>query len=78
MCSVTIWDRVGSVGRVFTLNYDGNGRATNFTQHHDAAVPDASRRFGLKNPASFGEDASHELYICDYGNGAVYKIVPAQ
>jgi len=25
---------------------------------------------------SFGEDASGELYICDYAGGAVYKIVP--
>lgn len=26
--------------------------------------------------ASFGEDSAGELYIVDYGNGAVYKIVP--
>ena len=68
----------GSVGRVFAFNYDGSGRATNFRNITTQLFPTRVGNFGLKNPASFGEDASHELYICDYGNGAVYKIVPAQ
>ena len=68
----------GSTGRIFTMKYNGNGRATNFTNVTSQLFPTRAGGFGLKNPASFGEDASHELYICDYGNGAVYKIVPAQ
>jgi hypothetical protein len=34
------------------------------------------RQTGQIQPSSFGEDASGELYICDYASGAVCKIVP--
>ena len=32
----------------------------------------------LKDRSGPLEDTSHELYICDYDNGAVYKVVPAK
>jgi hypothetical protein len=67
----------GRVGRIFTLNYDGTGSATNFRDITTQLFPTRIGTYSLENPASLGEDANHELYICDYGNGAVYKIVPA-
>jgi hypothetical protein len=67
----------GSVGRIFTFNYDGSGRATNFQNITAQLFPTKVGNYSLQNPASFGEDANHELYITDLGNGSVYKIVPA-
>ena len=29
-------------------------------------------------PASFGEDAQGELYICDYGHGSILRILAAK
>jgi len=68
----------GNKGLIFTFNYDGSGRATNFQDITTQLFPTRIGNYSLEQPASFGEDASHELYICDYGNGVVYKIVPAQ
>ena len=66
----------GSVGRIFTFSYNGSGRATNFQDITAQLFPTQVGGFSLQQPSSFGEDASHELYICDYAGGAVYKIVP--
>ena len=66
----------GSVGRIFTFNYYGTGRATSFQDITAQLFPTNVGHFSLENPSSFGEDANHELYICDYGNGSVYKIAP--
>lgn len=33
-------------------------------------------KYTLSNVASFGEDLDGELYVVDYGEGAVYRIVP--
>ncbi|MFL6516303.1 MAG: PQQ-dependent sugar dehydrogenase [Chthoniobacterales bacterium] len=38
--------------------------------------PTATGNFSLGAPASLGEDATGELYICDILNGAIFKIVP--
>ena len=67
----------GNVGRIFTFNYDGSGRATNFQDITTQLFPTRIGNYSLENPTSLGEDANHELYICDFGNGVVYKIVPA-
>ena len=63
-------------GRIWTLRYDGHA-ATDFTDVTADLFPTAKGNFPLANPTSFGEDASGELYLCDFGNGTgnVYKIV---
>jgi|tagenome__1003787_1003787.scaffolds.fasta_scaffold20914200_2 glucose/arabinose dehydrogenase len=38
--------------------------------------PTSTGNFSLGAPASLGEDATGELYICDILNGAIFKIVP--
>jgi glucose/arabinose dehydrogenase len=38
--------------------------------------PTSTGSFSLGAPASLGEDATGELYICDVVNGAIFKIVP--
>ena len=65
----------GSNGKIFTFSYDGTGRATNFQNITTQLFPTKIGNYSLQNPASFGEDANLELYICDFGNGSVYKIV---
>jgi hypothetical protein len=63
-------------GRIWSLRYDGQ-TATDFTDITADLFPTAKGNFPLANPTSFGEDASGELYVCDFGNGIgnVYKIV---
>ena len=58
-------------GKIFTLDYSA-GVASNLTDLTPALFPSG----GLSNPSSFGEDANGELYICDIGNGRLFKIVP--
>ena len=66
----------GNVGRIFAFNYDGTS-VSNFQDITKQLFPTKIGNYSLQNPASFGEDANHELYITDLGNGSVYKIVPA-
>lgn len=51
-------------GRLWALTYDGSGKATNQLLLNRAG-----------SISAFGEDASHELYICDYGEGQILKLV---
>jgi len=62
-------------GKIFSLDFDG-ATASNFQDITSQLFPTRSGGFRLQNPSSFGEDANGELYICDIGAGAVYKIVP--
>ena len=62
--------------KIFTLNYNGTGAATNFQTITTQIFPTATGGFSLGSPSGFGEDANGELYICDIGNGAVFKIIP--
>jgi hypothetical protein len=64
-------------GLIFTFHYNGN-TVTNFRDITSQLFPTAIGNFPLNNPSSFGEDARGELYICDIGNGNIYKIVPAR
>ena len=56
---------------VFSLTRDGDGPVTvvNETENLNDGL------FTLSNIASFGEDLDGELYIVDYGAGALYRIV---
>jgi glucose/arabinose dehydrogenase len=56
--------------KVFTINPDG----TNFTDITAQLFPTKVGHYTLFHPASLGEDANHELYICAGTN--VFKIVP--
>ena len=67
-------DNPDNRGRIFTLNYNGT-TASNF-QDITAELFPVPGQHTLSNPASFGEDASGELYICDIGAGKVYRIEP--
>ena len=62
--------------RIFLLNYDGT-TASNLQNITSQLFPTASGNFSLGAPASFGEDANGELYICDIVNDSIFKIVPA-
>lgn len=56
--------------RVWAIDYDGVNPATNqllFT------LPGSPISY---NPTAFGIDEAGELYICTFGNGRIYKIVP--
>jgi glucose/arabinose dehydrogenase len=61
--------------KIFSLDYNGTA-ASNFQEITSQLFPTRTGGFPLINPSSFGEDANGELYICDIGAGAVYKIVP--
>ena len=65
-----------STGRIFMFRYNGNpvSRSTDVTTQ---LFPTAVGNFPLNNPASLGEDAAGELYICDISNGNIYKIIAA-
>ena len=65
-----------NVGRIFTLNYNGGGIASNFQDITAQLSPTTLGNYTIKSPTSFGEDANHELYITSEGN--VFKIVPAK
>jgi glucose/arabinose dehydrogenase len=62
-------------GKIFALDFDGT-TASNFQDVTSQLFPTRSGGFTLHNPSSFGEDGNGELYICDIGAGAVYKVVP--
>ena len=50
-------------GRLWALTYGGGNKTTNQLLLNRAG-----------SIAAFGEDASHELYICDYGEGQILKL----
>ena len=57
--------------------YSGQFVAGTLTQVTDRTVElDPPGTLAIASIASFGEDASGELYICDLGGGEVFKIVP--
>jgi glucose/arabinose dehydrogenase len=57
-------------GKIFTANPDGTG-FQNATSLFDP--PGAQ---SISSPSSFGEDAAGELYIVDYGDGEIYRVIP--
>ena len=63
-CSNTIW----------SLKYDGTS-VSEFTNRTAELNPPGS--LAIASPASFGEDAYGEIYICDLFGNEVFKIVPA-
>jgi glucose/arabinose dehydrogenase len=60
---------------IFSLNYDGKA-ASNFQTITSDLFPTATGGFTLSGPASLGEDANGEIYICAINTGSVFKIVP--
>src|SRR5439155_680110 len=61
-------------GQIFTLNYNG-AIASNFENITAQLFPTRAGGFTLRHPSSLGEDSNGELYITDYANGSVFKIV---
>jgi len=57
-------------GKIFTANPDGTG-FQNATSLFD---PPGAQSIG--NPSSFGEDATGELYIVDYADGEIFRVIP--
>ena len=64
-------------GRIWVFRYSG-GQVSGFRDITSQLFPTAIGQFPLNNPDSLGEDANGELYICDIGNGNIYRIVPAR
>jgi glucose/arabinose dehydrogenase len=58
-------------GRIFMTNPDGSGGRQEIT-----SLLDPAGALSIGNPSSFGEDAAGELYIVDYSDGEVYRIIP--
>ena len=48
------------------------GSAVDFQERTSELAPMVG---AIQSPASFGEDAFGELYICDLADGEIYKIV---
>src|SRR5207237_557172 len=69
-------DYLGPVntGRIWIFRYDGRN-VSGFRDITSQLFPTRVGNFPLNNPSSLGEDASGELYICDIGNGNIYKII---
>ncbi len=61
-------------GRIWTFQYDGH-TVSNFQDITSQLFPTRVGNFPLNNPVNFWEDNSGELYICDNGNGNIYKIL---
>ncbi len=61
-------------GKIYTLNFNGT-IASNFQDITADLFPTNVGNYSLVNPASLGEDANGELYICDIGSGNVFQIV---
>ena len=62
--------------RIWSFTFDGM-KVSNEMERTGELNPGAGKQRPIGNITSFGEDAAGELYICDMGNGAVHKIVPA-
>ena len=60
--------------RIWSFTYHGAVQA-DFQERTAEINPGSPKRIG--SISSFGEDALGELYICDYSDGEIYKIVPA-
>ena len=60
-------------GRVWSFKLEG-GVPVDLTEHTRDLTPAGGRSIGAIS--SFGEDASGELYIVDYSDGEIYKVVP--
>jgi len=60
-------------GRIWTIRYDGRS-ASDFQDITSKLFPTRVGDYALNNPVGFWEDNSGELYICDFGNGNIYKI----
>ena len=63
-------------GRIWVFRYNGS-QVSGFRDITQQLFPTAIGQFPLNNPDALGEDANGELYICDIGNGNIYRIVPA-
>ncbi|MBM3290596.1 MAG: PQQ-dependent sugar dehydrogenase [Candidatus Hydrogenedentes bacterium] len=59
--------------RIWTMTYDGNS-VDGPVERTSELDPSGAATIG--QPASFGEDSTGELYIVDYADGEIYKIVP--
>ena len=64
-------------GRIWVFRFNG-GTVAGFRDITNQLFPTAIGHFPLSNPSSLGEDFNGELYICDIGNGNIYRIVPAR
>ena len=58
-------------GRIFMTNPDGSGGRQEIT-----SLLEPAGTLAISNPSSFGEDAAGELYIVDYADGEVYRVIP--
>ena len=61
-------------GRLFLLRHDGTAVATPRTEITSTLAPGGG--LAISSPSSFGEDARGELYILDYADGEIYRVVP--
>ncbi len=59
-------------GRIWSLRYNGS-TVTDFTERTTELNPPGSAE--IDNIAGFGEDADGEIYILDYADGEIFKIV---
>lgn len=61
-------------GRIWSFKYDG-ANMTEFTNRTAELAPGSG--LAINMISSFGTDIRGEIYILDYGDGEIYKIVPA-
>jgi len=66
-----------NTGKIWRFRYNGQS-VSGFRDITSQLFPTRVGSFPLNNPSSLGEDASGELYICDIGNGNIYKIIPGR
>ena len=59
--------------QIWSFRYTG-GVVTEFQERTTELDPAGAQQ--VNSPASFGEDAFGELYICDITGGEVFKIIP--
>ncbi len=59
-------------GEIWSLNYDGS-TVSNFQDRTSELAPSGAT---IDRISSFGEDAYGEIYIVDYSDGQIFKIVP--
>jgi glucose/arabinose dehydrogenase len=62
-------------GRIWSFRYDGMS-LTDSTER--TAELDPGGGLSIGSISSFGEDAAGEIYILDYSDGEIYKIIPAE